>query len=58
MDSDHKIEELTAKIAALEGKILSAGEAAKYQAQLEFLTNTALDFLGQADQSDIFEYIG
>ena len=58
MDADHKIEELTAKIAALEGKILSAGEAAKYQAQLEFLTNTALDFLGQADQSDIFEYIG
>jgi len=58
MDADQKIEELQAKIAALEGKILSAGEAAKYQEQLEFLANTALDFLGQTDQSDIFEYIG
>ena len=58
MDADQKIEELQAKIAALEGKILSAGEAAKYQGQLEFLTNTALDFLGQTGQSDIFEYIG
>jgi signal transduction histidine kinase len=58
MDADKKIEELQAKIAALEGKILSAGEAAKYQVQLEFLANTALDFLGQTDQSDIFEYIG
>jgi signal transduction histidine kinase len=58
MRSDQKITELEAKIAALEGKILSAGEAAKYQAQLEFLANTALDFLGQTDHSDIFEYIG
>jgi len=58
MDADQKIKELQAKIAALEGKILSAGEAEKYQEQLEFLTNTALDFLGQTDQSDIFEYIG
>ena len=58
MDADQKIEELQAKIAALEGKILHAGKAAKYQEQLEFLANTALDFLGQTDQSDIFEYIG
>ncbi len=58
MDADQKIAELQAKIAELEGRILSAGEAAKYQEQLEFLANTALDFLGQADHSDIFEYIG
>jgi signal transduction histidine kinase len=58
MDADQKIAELQAKIAALEGKILSAGEAAKYQEHLEFLANTALDFLGQTDHSDIFEYIG
>jgi signal transduction histidine kinase len=58
MDADQKIAELQAKIAELEGKILSAGEAAKYQEHLEFLANTALDFLGQTDQSDIFEYIG
>jgi CheY-like chemotaxis protein len=58
MDAEQKIAELQAKIAALEGKILSAGEAAKYQEHLEFLANTALDFLGQTDQSDIFDYIG
>jgi signal transduction histidine kinase len=58
MDEDQKIAELQARIAELEDKILSAGEAAKYQEQLEFLTNTALDFLGHADHSDIFEYIG
>jgi len=58
MDADQKIAELQAKIAALEDKILSAGEAAKYQEHLEFLANTALDFLGQTDHSDIFEYIG
>ena len=58
MDAAQKIAELQAKIAELEGKILSAGEAAKYQEHLEFLANTALDFLGQTDQSDIFDYIG
>jgi len=58
MDADQKIAELQAKIAELEEKILSAGEATKYQEHLEFLANTALDFLGQTDQSDIFEYIG
>jgi len=58
MDAEQKIAELQAKIAALECKILSAGEAAKYQEHLEFLANTALDFLGQTDQSDIFDYIG
>ena len=58
MDEDQKIEELKAKIADLESKVQDAGEAAKYQKHLEFLANTALDFLGQTDQSDIFEYIG
>ena len=58
MDAEQKIAELQAKIAELEGKILSAGESAKYQEHLEFLANTALDFLGQTDQSDIFDYIG
>ena len=58
MDADQKIAELQATITALECKILSAGEAAKYQEHLEFLANTALDFLGQTDQSDMFEYIG
>ncbi len=58
MDAGQQIAELLAKIAALEAKVRSAGEAAKYQAQLEFLANTALDFLGQTDHSDIFEYIG
>lgn len=58
MDADQKIAELQAKIAELEGRILSAGEAAKYQEHLEFLANTALDFLGQTDHSDIFQYIG
>ena len=58
MDAEQKIAELQAKIAELEGKILSAGEAAKYQEHLEFIANTALDFLGQTDQSDIFDYIG
>jgi len=58
MDAAQKIAELQAKITELEGKILSAGEAAKYQEHLEFLANTALDFLGQTDQSDIFDYIG
>lgn len=58
MNADQKIAELQATIAALEGKILNAGEAAKYQEHLEFLANTALDFLGQTDHSDIFQYIG
>jgi signal transduction histidine kinase len=58
MDAEQKIAELQAKIAELEGKILSAGESAKYQEHLEFIANTALDFLGQTDQSDIFDYIG
>jgi signal transduction histidine kinase len=58
MDEAQQIKELQAKITALEDKIQSAGEAAKYQEQLEFLANTALDFLGQTDQSDIFDYIG
>ncbi len=58
MDANQNIEELKAKIAELEGRIQSAGEAARYQEHLEFLTNTALDFLGQIDESDIFEYIG
>ena len=58
MDEDQRIAELKAKIAELEGKVHSAGEAAKYQEHLEFLANTALDFLGQTDHSDIFEYIG
>ncbi len=58
MNADKKIQELQSKIEELESRILYAGEAEKYQEQLEFLTNTALDFLGQTDQSDIFEYIG
>jgi CheY-like chemotaxis protein len=58
MDADQQIRELKEKIAELEGRILHAGEAEKYQQQLEFLANTALDFLGQTDESDIFEYIG
>ena len=58
MDADQQIKELQEKIAELEDRILHAGEAEKYQQQLEFLTNTALDFLGQRDESDIFEYIG
>ena len=58
MDADQKIAQLQAEIAALESKVLSAGEAAKYQEHLEFLANTALDFLGQTDQPDIYDYIG
>lgn len=58
MDPDQKIAQLQAEIAALESKVLSAGEAAKYQEHLEFLANTALDFLGQTDESDIYDYIG
>jgi signal transduction histidine kinase len=58
MDADQHIKDLKARISELESKVIHAGEAAKYQEQLEFLANTALDFLGQTDHSDIFEYIG
>jgi signal transduction histidine kinase len=58
MDADQRIKELEDKIATLESMIQRAGEAETYQNQLEFLANTALDFLGQTDQSDIYGYIG
>ena len=58
MEADKKIKELESKIEELQRRSLPAGEAKKYQEQLEFLANTALDFLGQTDTSDIFNYIG